>query len=237
VLSLREARNLHAGVKLAVQVTDPRRVWSALLLAASRGRDARLYIDPAIANTTDASIEAARRSLPGALPSQQTMRADPDAAVGAMLLESLPETTPVTVKPPRPIMLAENVRRLLAEDHNARYGYELLYEFVGQHNPRHTTNVELALRSYGLPVTQAIIQFLAEVGTDDQRLSPSETSFDYPTELDEREPKYWTEFDIYRLKMDLQAMTIPDPKCPIKPPLSFSIPRHVNRVIRPLGEE
>lgn len=44
VLSIREARGLFAGATLVVEATDPRRLWSALLLVAIRGRNARLHV-------------------------------------------------------------------------------------------------------------------------------------------------------------------------------------------------
>lgn len=67
-LSIREARGLFAEATVAVEATDPRRLWSALLFVATRGAHARLHLDPKIARNKADLIVAARRSLPGALP-------------------------------------------------------------------------------------------------------------------------------------------------------------------------
>ena len=232
VLSVREARNLFAEAKLAVEVTDPRRVWSALLLVATRGQNARLYIDPSIAETPVKLVDVARRSLSGALPHQRAVRADPDAAIGKILsdisseLDFLPETTPVASNAPRPINAAESVRRLLVEDRNAKLGYNLLYQHVGRHNPDHAANAAHAISLFANDLTKAIIQFLADIEPKRVAHDPDMT-FDLPHEL---EPERWKEIDVYRLKMDLRGLTIPGSRCPINPASSQA--RQKNRIRR-----
>jgi hypothetical protein len=64
-ISIREARSLFAEANLVVDMTNPRRVWTSLLLTATRHKNAQMYIDPTVAGSPSELIEAARRSLPG----------------------------------------------------------------------------------------------------------------------------------------------------------------------------
>ncbi|MFK4726127.1 hypothetical protein ABIE89_007227 [Bradyrhizobium niftali] len=50
-LRIREARCLFPEAKMVIEATDPRRLWSALLLVATRGRNAKLYVHPSVAQS------------------------------------------------------------------------------------------------------------------------------------------------------------------------------------------
>jgi hypothetical protein len=169
VLPLREARNLFDDAKVAIEATDPRRLWSALLLIAMRGQNARLHIDPKLARNKAELVEVARLSLPGALPHHRAARRDSDAQAGNILsdirnsIEILPDTTPVEIKPPRLIHAAENVRRLIAYDPSARAGYRLVYQYGGAHNSDRIANTRRALALYHNELTRTVIRFLAGV--------------------------------------------------------------------------
>lgn len=229
VLTIREARSLFAAANLAVRATDRRRLWSALLLVAMRGQNARLHIDPALAQNRAELIDIARQSLPGALPHQRAAREDPDAELGKIIsditstFEVLPDITPVEIRPPRPIHATEGVRRLLAQDRDAREGYRLLYKFVGPHNPDHVANTSCALDRYPNELTKTVIRFLA--GT--QRNDPPDPGphFDHPPELDDLEPERWTYSQVYGLRTDLRCLTIPGWDCPINPASNFVLRR------------
>lgn len=226
VLSIREARILFADAKLAVLATDPRRLWSALLLVAMRGQNARLHVDPKLARNKDELVEVAQLSLPGALPHHRALRRDPDTQAGKTLLEIrdsfevLPDTTPVEIKPPRPINATEDVRRLFANDSIARTGYKLLYDYVGPHNADRIENTSRALGLYRNELTRTVIRFLA--GVERKSLRDQNMSFDLPSELEEIEPQRWDYLDVYQLKTDLQCLTIPGRDCPINPVSSFA---------------
>ncbi|WP_092188234.1 MobA/MobL family protein [Bradyrhizobium sp. cf659] len=236
VLSLREARGLSAEARLAVEATAPRNLWSALLLVASRGQNARLHVIPALARSAAELVDVARSSLPGALPHERAMRKDPDAAINRIVsdmtndLEVLPETTPVEIKPPRPIHATEDVRRLLAHDRIARHGYRLLYDYVGPHNVDRTENTTRALSLYCNELTRTVVRFLGGV----ERKLPLDPnmSFDLPSELEELEPERWDYLDVYQLRTDLRCLTIPGRNCPINPASNFA----VRRLSRPHNE-
>ncbi|MBR0784803.1 MobA/MobL family protein [Bradyrhizobium iriomotense] len=214
VLSIREARELHAEAKLTLVATDPRRIWSALLLVATRGRQARLHVDPKVAQSKDELIKVARRSLPGALPHHREVRADPDAAAGKIIaaindsFEDLPAATPVVKRAPRPTNVAEGIRRLLADDRASKLGYEQLFDYVGRHNPEHATNTAQVLSMYGDELTRTIIRFLAGIEPDRTGNTEPNIPFDLPPELDELEPERWNEGDIYYLKQNLRYMSL-----------------------------
>ncbi|MCA1526505.1 MobA/MobL family protein [Bradyrhizobium yuanmingense] len=213
-LSIRDARELYAEAKLTLVATDPRRIWSALLLVATRGRHARLHVDPKIAQSKDELIKVARQSLPGALPHTREVRADPDAEAGKIIaaindsFDELPATTPVVRRAPRPTNVAEGIRQLLANDRDSRLGYEQLFDCVGRHNPEHATNTDQVLSMYGDELTRTIIRFLAGIEPDRTGNTEPHIPFDLPPELDELEPERWNEGDIYHLKQSLQYMSL-----------------------------
>ena len=131
-----------------------RRAWSALLLAAGHGANARLNIDPKIARTAADLVDVVDRSLPGALPHQLIRRRDPDAEIAEVIssirkelpeLEIFPDITPTEVRIPQPINVAERVRHVLKSDRDAKLGYQLLFQHVSRDNPDHQTNVERIL--------------------------------------------------------------------------------------------
>ncbi|MBR0858269.1 MobA/MobL family protein [Bradyrhizobium liaoningense] len=244
VLSIREARSLFADATLAIEATDPRRVWSALLLVAARGQSARLHVDPKLARTKADLIDVARRSLPGALPHQRTVRGDPDAAVGMIMstisdqFEVLPHTTPVETKPPRPINATPEVRRLVAYDSGARDGYKLLYDYVGPYNPDHIENATRALGLYRNELTRTVIRFLAGIERNCRR--DPHAPLDLPRELEELEPERWTYLEVDWLRTDLRSLTIPGLNCPIKSSLAKptrSLPSQRNATIGDVSRE
>ncbi|MBB4425413.1 hypothetical protein GGD66_003970 [Bradyrhizobium sp. CIR48] len=224
VLSIREARGLPAEAKVVVEATDPRRLWSALLFVATRGSHARLHLDPRVAQNKAGLIDVARRSLPGALPQQRSECEDPDAGLSRIVLqittqlETLPDTTPVEIKPPWPSHATEDVRRLLSNDWAARNAYKLLYEFVGPHNPDQAANAKYALSRFSNELTKTIIRFLAGIESDS-------TLSDLPPELNELESERWTYLEFHQLRSDLYCLNVPGQNCPINPISRFTARR------------
>ncbi|WP_409189715.1 hypothetical protein [Bradyrhizobium sp. RDM4] len=116
-VTIREARRLPADMRLAVELTNSRRTWAALLLLAGRPAHTRLYVDPALARSAEELTDIARRSLPGALPHQHEMRPAPDAEISKNPLpieaekpfepEPLPEPVAAMPAPPPPVHLEE----------------------------------------------------------------------------------------------------------------------------------
>lgn len=66
-ISIREAWDARHDTNLAIEVSDPRRVWSALLLTADRIGRAQLFVEPTLARNAAELVDAARRSIPGNL--------------------------------------------------------------------------------------------------------------------------------------------------------------------------
>lgn len=213
-LSIREARNLSPESKMVIEATDPRRLWSALLLVATRGPNARLYVNPNVAQSKAELIKAARRSLPGALPHHRAVRTDSDAEAGKIIsdiesrFEVLPAITPVAKTAPRPIDLGDAVRRLLAEDRQARLGYEQLCQYVGPHNPDHAANTAQVLAMYHDSLTKTVIRFLAGIEPNRRNENNTTIPFDLPSELTELEPQRWDEGDVYYLRQNLRYMQL-----------------------------
>jgi hypothetical protein len=123
-ISIREARRLPANASLIVELTDPRRTWAALLLAAQRGEFARVQIAPTIARTRDELIDTARRNLPAAFPHRRQIFGGPDAELDKMVpkaarklpdLDFLPEQATIRVATPPSVNPAENVQNFFGD--------------------------------------------------------------------------------------------------------------------------
>jgi hypothetical protein len=88
-ITIRDAWDAPPDTAISIELADPSRVWSALLLAATRVPYAQLYIDPAIARTPAELVVAARRYLPSAPPSHRVLRPDSDAIIRKILDDSI----------------------------------------------------------------------------------------------------------------------------------------------------
>jgi hypothetical protein len=226
-ITIREAHRLPADMRLAVELTDHRRTWAALLLVARRHSHARLYVDPAVPRSAEELTHIARRSLPGALPHQREMKPDPDAEISRILLpieaedpfgpERFPEPGAALPAPPRPIHLEERVRGTIASNIYAREGYRLLYHHVGPHNRNRGPNAARILGLCTSDLTVALVHFLANLEVRRDR-----GEFDYydmPPELPEHDPARWTLIEIQNAKYDLQTMALPGSNWGFRPPL------------------
>ncbi len=204
-ISIRDAWDAPSDASLVIELTDPRRVWAGLLLAANRIGNAQIYIDPEIARTPADLVDAARRSLPAALPSHRVVRPDNDAAISKMLDDfAFPE--PVAAQPeqtPPPVGFAEDVRHRLTKNAQTRLAYRLLHEHVAMHNPNHEQNVQRLLRLCSSELTKSVILFLAE-----KNEVPEFDEFDLPFELVELGPRRWTPLEMHRFEWDLNQMTV-----------------------------
>jgi len=216
-ISIREARGLSADAPLIVELTDPRRVWPALLLAARRSDNARLRIAPGVARDPVELIDAARQCLPAAFPHWRRVLGDPDAELSRIIpkgvsrppdLKFFPDQAAVHADAPPSINAAEDVRNLLSSNVHAKLGYRLLYHHVGPHNPNSATNIEHVLGLCSSELSRIVTRHLAGIElheADDNDLAV----FDLPPELTELEPRNFDLFDVERLKLDLWTMTIP----------------------------
>jgi MobA/MobL family len=215
-ISIREARYINPDAKLQIELTDHRRAWSVLLLAATHGANAKLNIDPKIAHTASELVEVLQRSLPGALPHQLIRRGDPEAEIAQIIssirnklpdLEFFPDATPTKSTTPYPTNVSERVRHVLKSDQR---GYELLYQHVGKHNPDHVANITRVLDLCSSDLTREIIRLLAEIeSARKQKLDEVADAIDLPPELADHAPRQWSEFDIYNLRIDLSTMSLP----------------------------
>lgn len=102
-ISIRDAWDAPSNTNLVIKLTNPRQVWAGLLLASTRIGNAQIYVDPALAQTPADLLEAARRSVPGALPSHWVAKPDADAVISKMLgdLDPFPEIKVAIPEPPR----------------------------------------------------------------------------------------------------------------------------------------
>jgi hypothetical protein len=226
-ISIREARGLPEKMRLAVELTDHRRTWAALLLVARRNANARLYVDPALARSIEELTGIARRSLSGALPHQRAMKPDPDAEISKMLRapqaedqlepQRFPEPRVAMPTPPRPIHLEERVRSAIASNVHAREGYRLLYRHVGHRNANRRPNAERILGLCTSDLTAALVRFLANL--EPQRDRGELDYYDLPPELAEHDPARWTLIQIQNAKLDLQTMALPGSNWGFRPPL------------------
>jgi hypothetical protein len=205
-ITIRDAWDAPPDTAMVIELSDPGRVWSALLLAASRAGHQQLYIDPAIARTPAQLVVAARRSLPSAPPSHRVLRPDSDAMVRKILDDFDPFPEDVAIQPeltPPPAGFAEEVRQRVMRNGQTRLAYGLLHKHVATDNPDSGKNVQRLLGLCSSELTKSIILHLAEL--DDV---PGFDEFDLPLELVELEPRHWTPWELYKLEMDLKLMTI-----------------------------
>lgn len=226
-VTIREARGLPANMRLAVDLTDHRCTWAALLLVAGRHAHARLYVDPALARSAEELTDIARQSLPAALPHQRVIQSDLNAEMFKMLgsIEAedpfepkrFPAPRPAAPAPPRPIHVEESVRSMIASTIYASEGYRLLYHHVGPHNPDCGPNTKRILDLCTSDLTVALTHFLANL--EERQARGELDDFDLPPELPELDPTRWTIMDIERAKYDLQSMAIAGSNWGLRPPL------------------
>jgi hypothetical protein len=205
-IAIRDACDAPPDANLVIELTDPRRVWSALLLAANRIGYAQIYIDRAIAQNLADLVEAARRSLPADLPSHRIIRPDYDALIDQIIgqHELLPETAAAQPQqPPPPIGFDEEVRHAVMKNDLTRLVYRLLHERVSRRNPDRAQNVQRLLGLCSSELTKAIILFLAEQDPDWEL-----DDTDLPFDMIELEPKHWTPQEKALFEMDLNLMTV-----------------------------
>jgi hypothetical protein len=101
-ITLRESRHAPKNARLIIRLTKPQHAWSCVLMAAARGKNSVVEVDPAIARNAAELIQAVQRSLPSALPTELTACTAPDAEVIIALRQTtaaegsliIPDTTP-----------------------------------------------------------------------------------------------------------------------------------------------
>jgi hypothetical protein len=205
-ITIRDAWDAPPDTAISIELADPSRVWSALLLAATRVPYAQLYIDPAIARTPAELVVAARRYLPSAPPSHRVLRPDSDAIIRKILDDFDPFSEEVAIQPeltPPPVGFAEEVRQRVMRNGQTRLAYGLLHEHVATDNPDSETNVQRLLGLCSSELTKSIILYLAE-----QDEVPDFDEFDLPLELIELESRHWTPWELYKFELDLKLMTV-----------------------------
>lgn len=186
-ISIRDAWDAPNDTNLAIEVSDPRRVWSTLLLAANRIGRAQLFVQPSLAQNGTELIDVARRSIPGSLHHQVVRRAaGANVSRRSFEVDKFPEYAPLQrnpadaadanagrqsfdedkvaerVPPPanRDPLLAnfdEEVRRRLTRQVQT---YDLLREFVAAGDPNQEINIERALRYCQSSVSEIFIRSL-----------------------------------------------------------------------------
>ena len=205
-ISIRDAWDAPANTSLVIELGDPRQVWAGLLLASNRVGSAQVYVDPALARTPAELVAAARRSLPGALPSHWVGKPDADAVIDQMLSDFLPfpESKVAGQEPaPPPLGFAEDVRRRASKNAGALLAYRLLHEHLTQLNPDHEENLKRLLGLCSSELTKSVILSMAE---RDEIADFDDAEF--PLELAELEPQHWLGWELYKFELDLNLMTV-----------------------------
>jgi len=219
-ISIRDAWDAPADTGLVIELADPRRVWAGLLLASTRigSAQVQVYVDPALAQTPAQLVEAARCSLPGALPSHWVAKPDADAVISQMLsdLESFPEFKVAEQEPaPPPLGFTEDVRHRVSKNASTRLACRLLHKHLTKLNPDHDANLKRMLDLCSSELTKSVILSMAErdeiADFDDA---------DFPLELAELEPRHWLGWELYKFELDLNLMTVRAAGWGLSPPVS-----------------
>jgi hypothetical protein len=220
-LSIREARQLKERASLRIELGDARRAWAALVLAAGQSQPASLVIDPMVARDADALAMVLSGSLPGALPSELYPRPDSNAEISAELakvtdsieIETFPTpeaAVPEQTQPALPVLLADNVRDLLARDEHAARAFDLLSELL---HPDKACDELIAakLQTVCAPdsLTMHVVNQLRNAHQAGRNANREDDDLDTPRELTVQNPRQWTTSDLSLLKLDLFAMFFP----------------------------
>jgi MobA/MobL family len=234
-VSIRDAWDAPDDTNLAIEVSDPRRVWSVLLLAANRIGRTQLFVEPTLARNAAELVDAARRSIPGSLhhrvvrsdvgtkrsrrsfevaefpeytPPQPNLVDATDANVGRKSFEVVNVAERAPPQANRVPLLAnfdEEVRRRLTRRAET---YDLLREFVAAGSPNQEINVERALQYCQSGVSAVLIRSIA--GRIQQEQDQGDLgAMDLPFELRGLEPERYSEIELWRFEQDLEYLSAP----------------------------
>ena len=220
-LSIREARQIKEHARLRIELGDTLRAWPALVLAARQRRLVSVVIDPMVARDADALAMVLSGSLPGALPSELYLRPDSNAEISAEFakvtdsieIETFPTPeaiVPEQAQPALPILMADNVRDLLARDQDAARAFDLLSELL---RPDKACDELIAakLQTICAPdsLTMHVVNQLRHAHQSGQNANREDDDLDMPRELTIQNPRQWTTSDLSLLKLDLFFMFSP----------------------------
>ena len=108
-------------------------------------------------------------------------------------------------RPAPPLLLAANVRELLASDHRSARSFALLAELL-QPDSEHADAVAEKLQATAHPLTRHIVNQLREGYLAPQRARRAEEDgMDLPADLGLETPDPWS---LFELKLDLSGMTV-----------------------------
>ena len=102
-ISIREARHAPKDARLLIEVSTPDSAWSAALLAADRGENAAIRVDPSVARDLNVWITAIMRSMPAPLLTDLAPRTDAAAELNLLMQEvyrAAPASEQKVEKPP-----------------------------------------------------------------------------------------------------------------------------------------
>jgi hypothetical protein len=219
-LSIREIRQSNSA-RLRIELGDVRRSWAALLLAATRYESASVIIDPSVARDAFSLAIALSGSLPGALPTELHLVPDLNAEISAgmaKLISTIEIETPPQPDVPvptrsqiaLPVLLADNVRDLLASDPHAARAVDLLSELL--HPDRGCADEILAkLQTLCSPdgLTMHVVSQLVDAHQGAGGTGQKGDDLDMPRELAIQSPRQFTMTDLQLLEQDLLFMFFP----------------------------
>jgi hypothetical protein len=216
-ISIREARYVKQPARFRIEIGDARHAWAALVLAATQGPTASVVIDPLVARNASSLAIVVSGSLPGALPpelkSQPDWNAEASTVMDAYALENMPEPTnsvPDQRLFIRRILVAEDVRALLASDTESARGFRLLCQRLHPENQYRETVVEKLRRScHPDGLTAHLVRRILEAygPTPEGANEGPDDDLDMPRELASSSPRQWEGTELWQLKVDLFAMT------------------------------
>lgn len=232
-IGVREARRAPPASRLAIELTQRKYAWAALLLAASReSARATVRVDPTVARDVEELSRVVRGTLPAALPIELIPIDDLEAIVASTLqgaeledwIEYLPEpeVPPVASSPevrqtspaPRissrtnsliPTTLHPDLRSTLARA-VCEPGLLRLSAALARHNPERQRVADrlLQLCEADSPTRQLID---ALIRPDDQAQRRDRLAeLDLPNALVDEAPRRWGHWQLYECSIDLRTM-------------------------------
>jgi hypothetical protein len=180
-----------------------------------------------VARDADVLAKVPSGTLPGPRPAELDLEPDLNAGISAgpskmmdsIVIEAFPApdaVVPKEAQPALPILLANNVRDLLASDEHAARAFDLLSELL---HPDKACDELIAakLETICAPdsLTMHVVNQLRHAHRAEQNADREDDDLDMPRELAIQNPRQWTTSDLSLLKLDLFSMFFPGSKLDI----------------------
>jgi hypothetical protein len=258
-----EVSDLHhvwAALILAVRhpratlVIDPRVATDipSLIAATQRSLPAALPHQLTLRRDPNAEMIAIFNSDKSALPLADAFEPEPmpepaesenaertESPPATVEQERFPEPAPTArIKSPPMVPLHERVRAILDFNAQTRRGMDRLREKLSNDDPDRGANAEHILSLWGEDSAMTAIVRLMQGGRP-SREGNSMENLDLPPEIEHLSPREWSDWELYRLRLDFAALQFGFANWPITPKTPDSsdgvVQNHSNRQITPGG--